>query len=193
MTDALNAKINTGSVWSPYQEFEVTIPAGGYQRINYVFDCFELLEENIPNAVQVNFGGAVNQTNFKLGMGWKLNEAVPYVQLHNSSTSTLIVKIALATGDIRDNRLVFEAQQINTQQTYSNLSVERITFDSSGEYTVSNPAKKVVLQNTGSATVYVGSATGFEISPSGSMDIELSGGFSIFGTAGETVVLGYYN
>lgn len=192
-SDALNARINTGSVWAPYQEFTRTIPAGSYDRINYVTDNFVLLEVSANNALEVNFGGAVNQTNFTAGIQYKLTEAVPYIQLHNASNSPLVVHFAVGVGDVRDNRLTLANSQLTISETYTNFVVERITFDNSGEYTITQPAEKIVMQNVGSNTVYVGASNGFEISPSGSMDIQLNGQFTIYGTAGDSVVLGYYN
>ena len=192
-SDALNARINTGSVWAPYQEFTRTIPAGSYDRINYVTDNFVLLEVSANNALEVNFGGAVNQTNFTAGIQYKLTEAVPYIQLHNASQSPLIVRFAVGVGDVRDNRLTLANSKLTISETYTSLNVERITFDSSGAYTITQPAEKIVMQNVGSNTVYVGANNGFEISPSGSMDIQLNGQLTIYGTAGDSVVLGYYN
>ena len=192
-SDALNAKINTGSVWAPYQEFTRTIPAGSYDRINYVTDNFVLLEVSANNALEVNFGGAVNQTNFTAGIQYKLTEAVPYIQLHNASNSPLIVRFAVGVGEVRDNRLTLANSQLTISETYTSFTVERITFDNSGEYTITQPAEKILMQNVGTNTVYVGASNGFEISPSGSMDIQLNGQFTIYGTAGDSVVLGYYN
>ena len=192
-SDALNAVINTGSVWAPYQEFTRTIPAGSYDRINYVTDNFVLLEVSANNALEVNFGGAVNQTNFTAGIQYKLTEPVPYIQLHNASQSPLVVHFAVGVGDVRDNRLTLANTQLTISETYTKFVVERITFGSSGAYTITQPAEKIVMQNVGSNTVFVGASNGFEISPSGSMDIQLNGQFTIYGTAGDSVVLGYYN
>lgn len=191
--DALNAKINTGSVWAPYQEFTRTIPAGSYDRINYVTDNFVLLEVSANNALEVNFGGAANQTNFTAGIQYKLTEAVPYIQLHNASQSPLIVRFAVGVGEVRDNRLTLANSQLTISETYTKFVVERITFDNSGEYTITQPAEKILMQNVGTNTVFVGASDGFEISPSGSMDIQLNGQLTIYGTAGDSVVLGYYN
>lgn len=192
-SDALNAVINTGSVWAPYQEFTRTIPAGSYDRINYVTDNFVLLEVSANNALEVNFGGAVNQTNFTAGIQYKLTEAVPYIQLHNASSSPLIVHFAVGVGDVRDNRLTLANTKLTISETYKSLQVSRITFDSSGAYTISVPAEKIILQNVGTDVVYVGASDGFEISSSGSMDIQLNGSLTIYGTAGQSVVIGYYN
>lgn len=191
-TDANNAQINTGSVWAPYQEFFYTIPAGQYQRVNYVTDNFVLLETTANNALEVNFGGAMNQTNFTAGVQYKLESVVPYVQLYNKSASPVTVHFALGVGDVRDNRLSLVGP-ITTSETYTTLNVSRETFSSSGVITISAAARKIVLQNVGSATVYVGAANGFEISSGGSMDIPLDGSIDIYGTNGESVVVGLFS
>lgn len=191
-TDANNAQINTGSVWAPYQEFFYTIPAGQYQRVNYVTDNFVLLETTANNALEVNFGGAMNQTNFTAGVQYKLESVVPYIQLYNKSASPVTVHFALGVGDVRDNRLSLVGA-ITTSETYTTLNVSRETFSSSGVITISAAARKIVLQNVGSATVYVGAANGFEISSGGSMDIPLDGSIDIYGTNGESVVIGLFS
>ena len=191
-TDANNAQINTGSVWAPYQEFFYTIPAGQYQRVNYVTDNFVLLETTANNALEVNFGGAMNQTNFTAGVQYKLESVVPYIQLYNKSASPVTVHFALGVGDVRDNRLSLVGS-ITTSETYTTLNVSRETFGATGVITISAAARKIVLQNVGSATVYVGAANGFEISSGGSMDIPLDGSIDIYGTNGQSVVVGLFS
>lgn len=190
-TDANNAQINTGSVWAPYQEFFYTIPAGQYQRVNYVTDNFVLLETTANNSLEVNFGGAMNQTNFTTGIQYRLTEAVPYIQLYNKGASPVTVHFALGVGEVKDNRLSLVGSII-TSETYTTLNVSRLTFDSSGVITLSAAARKIVLQNVGSNTVFIGASNGFEISPSGSMDIPLDGSINIYGTDGDSVVVGYF-
>ena len=187
--DANNAVINTGSVWAPYQEFVYTIPAGQYQRVNYVTDNFVLLETSVNNSLEVNFGGAMNQTNFSTGIQYKLQSVVPYVQLYNKGGSAVTVRFALGVGDVRDNRLSL-AGTVITSETYTSFTVNQETFDASGKLTIGGAQRKLIIQNTGNAAVYVGNANGFNISPSGSMDIPLNGSIDIYGTNGETVVIG---
>lgn len=187
--DAESAAINTGSVWAPYQEFTYTVPAGSYQRVNYVTDNFVLLETSANGALEVNFGGAMNQTNFTTGIQYRLTEAVPYVQLHNSSDSPLTVHFALGVGEVKDNRLSLVGQ-INTTSTYNNFATKRYVFPSSGVLEFSVAAEKIIIQNSGSENLYIGAANGFLVSPTGSMDLELNGTFSLYGTATNTVVVG---
>ena len=190
-TDANNANINTGSVWAPYQEFTYTIPAGQYQRVNYVTDNFVLLETTANNALEVNFGGAMNQTNFTTGVQYHLESVVPYVQLYNKSNSAVTVHFALGVGDVRDNRLSLTGT-INTSETFTSFTVERKTI-SGGSVTVGGAQRKILIQNTGTADIKVGDANGFIISPSGSMEIPLDGSVEIYGTNGQTVTAGYFS
>lgn len=190
-TDANNSIINTGSVWAPYQEFTYTIPAGQYQRVNYVTDNFVLLETTAQNSLEVNFGGSMNQTNFTTGIQYRLTEAVPYVQLHNKGNSAVTVHFALGVGEVRDNRLSLTGT-INTTETYTSVTVQQITL-TSGANAIGGAQRKILLQNTGNANIYVGASNGFEISPSGSMEIPLDGSIDVYGTSGQTIVVGYFS
>lgn len=187
--DAASAAINTGSVWAPYQEFTYTIPAGSYHRVNYVTDNFVLLEVSANGALEVNFGGAMNQTNFTAGIQYRLTEAVPYIQMHNRSEQPLTVHFALGVGEVRDNRLSLVGQ-VNTTNTYSSFAAKRYVFPSDGVLEFSIAAEKIIVQNSGADNLYVGASNGFLVSPSGSMDLELNGTFSLYGTATNTVVVG---
>ena len=190
-TDANNANINTGSVWAPYQEFTYTIAAGQYQRVNYVTDNFVLLETTANNSLEVNFGGAMNQTNFTTGVQYKLQSAVPYVQLYNKGASAITVHFALGVGEVRDNRLSLVGTVISSE-TYDSFTVEQITL-TSGANSIGGAQRKIVVQNTGNASIFIGASNGFEVSPSGSMDIPLDGSVDVYGTTGQTIVVGYFS
>lgn len=187
--DAASAAINTGSVWAPYQEFTYTIPAGSYHQVNYVTDNFVLLEVSANGALEINFGGAMNQTNFTAGIQYRLTEPVAFVQLHNKSDSILTVHFALGVGEVKDNRLSLVGQ-INTTSTYKYFAAKRYTFPASGQLDFSIAADKIIFQNTGTSNLCVGAADGFIIAPTGSMDLPLTGAFSLYGAAGSTVVVG---
>ena len=187
-TDANNAKINTGAVWAPYQEFEYVIPAGQYQRVEYVTDNFVLLETTTQGALEVNFGGAVNQTNFTTGIQYRLQSPVASIQLHNKSNAPLRVHFALGVGEVKDNRLSIYGA-LTAYETYTSMTVERKTL-ATGANSVGSAQRKIIIQNTGVASIFIGAADGFEVSAGGSMDINLSGAVDIFGTAGQTIVVG---
>ena len=190
-TDANSANINTGSVWAPYQEFTYTIAAGQYQRVNYVTDNFVLLETTANNSLEVNIGGAMNQTNFTTGVHYKLQSVVPYVQLYNKGASAITVHFALGVGEVRDNRLSLVGTIINSE-TYDTFNVQQITL-TSGANSIGGAQRKIIVQNTGNASIFIGASNGFEVSPSGSMDIPLNGSVDVYGTSGQTIVVGYFD
>lgn len=190
-TDANNSIINTGSVWAPYQEFTYTIPAGQYQRVNYVTDNFVLLETTAQNSLEVNFGGSMNQTNFTTGIQYRLTEAVPYIQLHNKGNAAVTVHFALGVGEVKDNRLSLTGTIISSE-TYTSVTVQQITL-TSGANAIGGAQRKILLQNTGNADIRVGASNGFLISPSGSMEIPLDGSIDVYGTSGQTIVVGYFS
>ena len=186
--DASSAAINTGSVWAPYQEFTYTIPAGSYHRVNYVTDNFVLLEVSANGALEVNFGGAMNQTNFTAGIQYRLTEAVPYIQLHNRSNAPVTVHFALGVGEVRDNRLTLANTTLTISETYQAMTVKNSGLLASNAlyYTVTAAAEKMVVQNVGTSSIFIGAADGFEISPGGSMELPLNGTFSVYQTTGKS-------
>lgn len=97
--------INLGSVQSPYLQREITIPAGGTELFYYTYDSFNLLDANIPDVLDVTFGGAAVQSKFAAGMAFKLSEPVSYIQFFNTGSAPLTIRFALAIGEILDNRL----------------------------------------------------------------------------------------
>lgn len=180
--------INTGSLQAPYQEFEITIQPHQYKKVEYVTENFVLLDTTSLGALQVNFGGNVNQTNFATGVQYKLTSPVPVIQLYNNSSSPLTVHFALGIGDIKDNRLSLTGT-VFTSETYTNMTVSEETFDAAGEVAISSPARKWIIQNTGTSTVFVGAANGLQITAGGSMTLPLNAAFTLYGTAGQPVVV----
>lgn len=184
--------INTGSPLAPYQQFTYTLAAGAVQKIEYVTENFALLDSTVNGALRVNFGGSASETYFEQGIIYKLRQPVRFVQLINSSNAPLTVKVALGCGDIQDNRLSVSGT-ITTTQTYTSLTVTNGTFDANGEVSITGPQRQLLIQNTGNAVVYVGAANGFQIQAGGSMMLPLDNSLTLYGTAGETVVIGQYN
>lgn len=97
--------INLGSVQAPYLEQTLTIPAGAAPKFDYTYNSFNLLDADIPDVLEVTFGGAAVQSKFAAGMAFKLNDPVSYIQFFNNSNAPVTIKFALGIGDILDNRL----------------------------------------------------------------------------------------
>lgn len=187
-----NALINLGSVQAPYQEFTYTIPAGQSQKVDYIYNCFNLLEASSAGVLTCNFGGAVNETYFSAGMGYKLTQPVQFLTLFNTSNAPLTVRFSLAIGDIYDNRLTVSGVILTQPAQYSGLSCQQLTITSG---TATAPAgAKVTLQNTGANVMYIGGTgtDGLQLQPGGSYDYSSSSAITIYGTDNDTLVAGVW-
>lgn len=187
-----NALINLGSVQAPYQEFTYTIPAGQSHKIDYVYDSFNLLEASTAGVLKCNFGGAVNETYFSAGMGYKLTQPVQFITLFNTSNAPLTVHLSLAIGDIYDNRLTVSGTVFTQPAQYSGLSCQELTITSG---TATAPAgAKVTLQNTGANVMYIGGTgtNGLQLQSGGSFDYSSSSAITIYGTDNDTLVAGVW-
>lgn len=123
--------INLGSSQAPYWEFTKVLAAHEIWKLDYVTDSFHLLDVSAQNALKVSFGGSMIETPFSAGMGYRLNEPVQFVQLHNESASSITVHFVVGIGNIRDDRL-----------------------------TVTGNVNTVINGNTGFSTINAGTATG---------------------------------
>ena len=188
-----NALINLGSVQAPYQEFTYTIPAGGSQKIDYVFQSFNLLDASAAGALKCNFGGAVNETLFSAGMGYKLTSPVQFITLFNTAAAPLTVHISLAIGDIYDNRLTVTGTVLTQQAQFTSFSATTVQI-ASGKATIP-PAAKNIIQNNGSSVMYIGGAgtDGLQLFPGGTFEYATSAALEVFGTDGDSIAIGSFN
>ena len=186
--------INVGSVEAPYQEFKVTLPAGGIQRIDYVTDNFFLYEVSANNSLEVNFGGSVNQTFFTLGIGYKLDQPVGYVTLKNKNTlQPLTLKFAMGLGNIADNRLVASGT-IYTQPAQFNTFTATTVAISSGKADIP-VAEHTIIQNTSSNLMYIGGTgtDGLQLQAGGTFEFNCAAVVTVWGTNGDTIAIGSFN
>lgn len=186
-------KINIGAVEAPYQEWNVTLPAGGVQRIDYVTDNFFLYEATANNALKVNFGGAANQTFYTKGIGYRLPVAVPYVVLINNSAITLTIKFAMGIGDIFDNRLVVSGT-VYTQPSPFNTFTATTVAISSGKADIP-VAAHTIIQNTSSNIMYIGGTgtDGLQLQAGGTFEFSCEAVVTVWGTNGDTIAIGSFN
>lgn len=191
-----NQLINIGSVQAPYQEFKYTIPAGRSLKIDYVFQSFNLLYASIENALRINFGGAVNETYFKTGMGYKLTEPVQYIILFNDSTSDLQVDFALAIGEIQDNRLSVSGaiQAISQDKSYSNINAQTLNITTNTTLDITSGDKVNFLVKSGSITVSGLGFTNYQMQGGESFEVVFSsaGIITLTGTGTANIIIARY-
>jgi len=197
------ADINTGTIKNPYRQFTETIPAGQTKNIYYDANNFAILYTSSQN-LSIDFGGSGGATPIWQGMKYKSEVILPYVQLFNRDTlNSLTVTICMGIGDIEDNRLSVSGSVSVTNYNNSPLitslpaytldSVTSVTLDANGEATLDpTGAKFTRIQNTGTADIRLYNANGFILSPQGIEELTLDAPFTVYGTAGESLVFGRF-
>lgn len=146
--------INLGSTQAPYWEYTKVLAAGEIWKLDYVTDSFHLLEVSTANVLKVSFGGSMIETPFSAGMGYKLTEPVQFVQLYNTSNSSLTVKFAVGIGNIRDDRLTISGNVnviLNGNTGFSTISAGSAT--GAHNYTVPANCEVCLMVSQGSITV----------------------------------------
>lgn len=197
--------INTGTIPNPYREFTYTIPAGLSTTIYYDYDSFRVLATNLSNALEVNFGGSGGQTTIEAGIGYKLDFTASYVQLFNTNgKDDLVVKFAMGIGTIDDSRLTVSGSVSVQNTNEGSLNTNTKTFEllDITEHTIAEGGTSVTLdpngatftrvQNSGTNTVRLYSATGFLLLPNSTEELTLDAPFTVHGVAGDKVVFGRF-
>lgn len=186
------SNINLGSIQAPYWEQTITIPAHGYQKIQYVTDNFQLISASLPNALRVSFGGAMINTPFHAGMGYRLTEPVQFIELFNDNNAPLTIDFALGIGEIQDNRLNVSGQldSLSSIRPYSyvlagtvnapyNVIVENGTTVAincnSGSITLNYAADAI---NINSLVLVAGQSWELPLATGGSIQVSGSGSFN---------------
>ncbi len=147
--------INLGSIQAPYWEQSITLPPHGYQKIQYVTDNFQLISASLPNALKVSFGGAMIDTPFRAGMGYRLTEPVQFVELRNDNDTPLTVDFALGIGEIQDNRLNVSGQvdTLSSNRPYASIHAGSLSGEQS--LTFSDGANVAILCTSGTITLNI--------------------------------------
>lgn len=203
----MSENINLGTFTAPYREFTFDVAPGQIYSLRYDHQIVEILENNLPNDVDVSFGSVGGFTKLESGIAYRYpdNNIIPLVQFRNNhATNTAHLHVAMAAGNILDNRLVLsgiinvQSSQANPLYNYSDVytdssGVEK-TIDGTGSVTISDfttPTdgfKSVLIQNTSSADVRIGSASGFILAPTGTFEWKVpTKALTIYGTNGQTV------
>lgn len=183
--------INNGRQQSSYQEFQIKIEAGGVYTLNNPFNYFRCLDANQPFLVA--WSTNTGRTNFQAGLGIKFDDVIPYAQIFNESSSPLVLSVGVGIGYFDDSRLSVSGTVQTEPAPYSFFEVETKTF-SGGQIEIP-PAQKVIIQNTGNATVYIGGTgtDGLQLQPFGSFEFSFNGTITIYGTDGQTVAIGSFS
>ncbi len=207
--------INTGFIDNPYRQFDYEIEPGQIQTVRYVHNTVEVIANNQPGHLRINFGGSGGFTEFEQGMIYSYpgGQSIPYIQLQNTSENVMNVTVVLAIGEFKDQRLNISGM-VNVQSSVDNPVYVTSTTDNpvytnptqfntcnisvltiaSGvaSYTPSAGTKKILIQNSGTADIRIMASNGFIVNPMGTFEINYSGTINIYGTNGQTVIVGVF-
>jgi len=173
--------VKFGSIQNPYQEFTFTILAGQQMIVNYAHNYFRVISLS-GGTLQTRFGASGQFSPYTgAGLGFKIPFVVPHMVLLNShATDTMTITIAVAIGEIQDDRL-------QTSGTVTVNAVKATTLDSLADVALNNGSATVVsaLDSTRRELIVqnpVANAVSFFVGDSGvtaSNGIELQAGDSI--------------
>ena len=183
--------IDNGLQQSSYQEFSIQIPAGSFYKLDNPYNYFRCLSANQP--FSVSWGSNVGRTNFEAGLGIKFNSVLPSVLIFNDSGAPLVVSVGLGIGEFDDSRLSVSGTILTNPAPYAFFGVQQYTF--SGGQVEIPAASKLLIQNTGTANIYIGGTgtNGLVVVPLGSFELEYSGALTVYGTDGQTISVGSFS
>lgn len=196
--------INTGFIANPYRQFDIEIQPGQIHPLRYVHNTVEILSNNQPGFLKINFGGSGGFTEFDQGMiyAYPNGVSIPFIELQNNSANVMKLTVVLAVGEFKDQRLNISGTVVvqstpdnpvySNPAQYTDCAIANITFDDTGTYSFAIPAgtKKVLIQNTGTANLNVMAENGYVINPMGTFELNYAGTIQLFGTSGQTAVIG---
>lgn len=184
--------INTGRQQCSFTKIKIEIPAGGSYKYDSPFNYFRCYDAT--DDFHVSWSTNSSRTDFGAGFGVRFEDVIPYVIIFNPNKTPLLLSVGVGIGYFDDSRLTVSGTVQTSPAQYNNLSVETLNFDSSGQITIP-PAQRVLIQNTGSAVVYIGGTgtDGLQLQPQGTFETSLQDSLTLYGTSGSTVAVGSFS
>ncbi|MDX1939667.1 MAG: hypothetical protein SFU99_03900 [Saprospiraceae bacterium] len=185
--DPSKQKITEGTTRIPYLELTYVIPAGARQEVFQVFNYFRVMSMS-GGALSVLFGQNGIESPFTAaGVGIRFEESFMRMTLINTGGTTMTIRIALALGNVQDDRLnvsgvvtVDGTVDIYGGATLAN-SQASVTTTASNVSAASATKRSVIIKNlsTSAATVYIGtsavtSANGFELKAGEALTLDVA-------------------
>lgn len=186
---------------NPYREFSLTVQAAANgvnrQRIFYATNYFRVLTLS-AKTLSVNFYGTGDTTIVDAGIGIKLPDVLPYVDLINTGGADITVTVALGVVEVNDNRFVTSGVLTTTQNSGATLANAQVSVTNAATSisAASATKKRVIIKNpsTGTESVFLGNANtvttanGFELVVGESVTLQTqSAVFGIHPTATENI------
>lgn len=181
--------IDNGRQQASFHRFMIVIPAGGSYKLDNPFNYFRCYEATFD--FDIMWSANNEQTRFGAGLGIKFDTVIPYVIIRNHGATELRVDVGVGVGYFDDSRLSVSGTVKTMPAPYSAFAVTNVTI-TDGVATVP-AAGRSIIQNTGANVMYIGAANGLQLQPQGSFEVELNEDFTVYGTNGDTLVIGSFN
>lgn len=188
--------INNSTELISYKEAILTIPANRTITYENPYNFIRILSSTgTDNSLLFRFGASSIETPLTVGLGVRSDEILPNLTIRNITGTAVTLRISETLGDILDDRLTITGDVETKQEPDTVQQVSLETFDANGEIAVdSSQYRNVLIQNM-SATdpIYIFNNNTFKIDPQGTFEKQFAGQFTIYGTASETVSIGYFS
>lgn len=181
--------IDNGRQQASFRRFTIEIPAGGSFKLDNPFNYFRCY--NATFDFKIMWSANNSETDYGAGMGNRFDEVIPYVIIKNPGATMLTVDVGVGIGWFEDSRLSVSGTVKTMPAPFSAFAVSSVTI-ADGSATVP-AAGRSIIQNTGANTMYIGAANGLQLQPQGTFEVELNEAFTVYGTDGDTLVIGSLN
>lgn len=196
--DALSRTAVMGTVQNPLQILTYTIAAGAYlENIYFDFDYFRILSLS-GGVVHVRFAGNAQPAIFtSAGLGYKCPVVLPYLQLFNPNANPITITIAVAIGDITDDRLNVAGTVITREQQASTFATSQVTLAAATATLISaaDPDRAYISIKAGNTDSFYGTSAaltnlnGFKISAGQTYIVNNLANIYLYNVAGDTVFI----
>lgn len=181
--------IDNGRQQASFRRFKIVIPAGGSYKLDNPFNYFRCYSATFD--FKIMWSANNSQTDFGAGLGIKFDTVLPYVIIRNPGATQLSVDVGVGIGYFDDSRLSVSGTVNTMPAPYSFFAVSNTTI-ADGSVTVP-AAAKTIIQNVGANVMYIGAANGLQLQPQGTFEVELNEDFTVYGTDGDSLVIGSFN
>ena len=190
------AILNNSSSIISYKESVLTIRPGETTTYQNPYDFLRILSSTgNDNALLFRFGASSIETPLTVGLGVKVPETLPSVTIRNVTNAAVTIRISEILGQILDDRLTITGDVETKQEPYTVRQTSLETFGASGEITVdSSSYRNVFIQNMSTTDpIYIFANNTFKIDPMGTFEKNYAGQFTVYGTNGEKISVGYFS
>lgn len=189
------AELNNSTNLILYKETTITIPANGQYVYQNPYEHVRLLSSTGNyNALRYRFGASSLETPLTVGLGLTLPAMLPSLTIRNTSNAAVVLVIAESSRNVSDDRLTITGDVETKQEPDTVRQVSLETFDANGEIAIDSSGYRSVLIQNMSATdpIYIFANNTFKVEAGGTFEKQYAGQFTIYGTASETVSVGYF-